>query len=91
MLDNRGNPQSENVEAYLRDIKELLEKHYGKYVVYQSGQQVLISGSRDEAYHALEERGLLKNKPTLVQKIEPLEEIQVIKLRSSRVVRELRD
>ncbi|MEK6874089.1 MAG: hypothetical protein AABW91_04540 [Nanoarchaeota archaeon] len=81
MESTRDNPQSANVEAYLRDIKELLEKHYGEYVVYHDGQQILIAASKGETYYGLEERGLLGKQLTLIKKIKPLNQRQVEKLR----------
>lgn len=84
MINTRDNSQSVNVEAYLRDIKELLEKHYGEYAVYEGGRRVSIEKDSDSANRCIIEN-LLKGKGSLflAKKIEPLDEEQIRILRNT--------
>ena len=84
MLDIRDNTQDANIEAYVRDLKFLLEKHYGEYVVYEGGRRVSIEKDSDSANRYIIEN-LSKGKGSLflAKKIEPLDEEQIRILRNT--------
>lgn len=89
--DSSKNNQSANIEAYLSDLKYLLENHYGEYAVYINGEKVAIEKCAVTAQYYVHEHGLEKqNKPILINQIRPLNEQEVKELRSPRVVKELR-
>ena len=78
MINVRDNSQSANTEAYLRDIKELLEKYYGKYAVYYDGKRVTIEEDVLVAQYYVEKNVLGKTKESvLIQHIIPLNKKEV--------------
>jgi len=84
MENLRDNLQSANVEAYLGDIKELLEKHYGEHAVYHDGKRVAIEKDVLAAQHYVYEYNLEKSgEPILIRHIIPLTKEQVEELRTT--------
>ncbi|GEM_PF-5975978 len=84
MLDTRDNTPDANIEAYVRDLKFLLEKHYGEYVVYQNGARVTVEKDIGSARDYVSKNSLRKSGlSVLIQHIEPLDEEQIRILRNT--------
>jgi hypothetical protein len=84
MESPRDDPQHANNMAFLRDLKYLLEKHYGEYTIYQNGERVTVERDADSAcFYVYNNKLGESGKPFLVRRIIPLNAEDVAEIRSS--------